>query len=183
MTRTLLEKIKGLQYFRGLQDLRNILVEFLSTVTALETNSVIVGKIRLNAEVASIGTPFIPGKVYRVITLEPGDDFSNIGYVADDVLFIATGATPTSWTASDVVFEDFEIVPHFNDIDVNLTTDIQKIGAGNTQYFLKITNNKFIENKIYTSGLGDNLPIDNNTIEVVSTLTTDFTYFKIEVYN
>jgi len=183
MAKTLLERIKSLQYYRGLQDLRILLIEFLSTITSLETNSVIVGKIRLNAEVASIGTPFIIGKVYRVITLEPGDDFSNIGYVAEDTLFTATGTTPTAWTASDVVFEDFEIVPHFNDIDVNLTTDIQKIGVGNTQYFLKITNNKFIDNKLYTSGLGDLLPIDTNTIEVTSTLSTAFTYFKIEVYN
>lgn len=180
---TTLEKIKKLQYFNGLKNLKVILEEFFSSVTALETNSVIVGKIRLSSEIATVGTPFIIGKVYRVSTLEPGDDFSNIGYVAEDVLFTATGTTPTAWTSSDVVFEDFEAVTHYNDVDVNFTTDIQKTGLNNTEYFLKITNNKFIDNKLYTSGLGDELPIDTNTIKVTSSLTTDFTYFKIEVYN
>ena len=41
MAKTLIEKIKDLKYFAGLRDLKVILVEFLSTVTALETNSAI----------------------------------------------------------------------------------------------------------------------------------------------
>ena len=74
------------------------------------------------------------------------------------------------------------MVTHFNDVDTNLYTSILSV-LGEQKYLIKITNNKFIDNKLFTIGLGDSLPIDNNTIEVISSLSTNFTYFKIEVYN
>ena len=38
------------------------------------------------------------GSTYVISYLEPGDDFSNVGYVSEEVPFVATGTTPTTWT-------------------------------------------------------------------------------------
>ena len=180
MTQTLLEKIKGLQYFRGLQDLRDILVNFLSTVTALQTNSVIVGySTRENVDVTS-GTLVI-GKEYIVGQQEPGDDFSNVGYVTDGVPFIATGTTPTTWTNNSTVSYytgDINII--YNDLDPSLTISTGEVNSqfGKTSFI--ISNNKFLQAKTYPvfeTALAT--VVDDNTIEFDKVGG----YFKIEVYN
>ncbi len=43
------------------------------------------------------------GKKYTIDLLQAGDDFTNVGYVADLAEFIATGTTPTVWTNATVV--------------------------------------------------------------------------------
>lgn len=44
--------------------------------------------------------PLIVGETYTIATYETGDDFTNVGAAsnAQDVEFIATGTTPTTWT-------------------------------------------------------------------------------------
>jgi hypothetical protein len=180
MTQSLLDRIKGLQYFRGLQDLRNILIEFLSTVTALETNSVIVGySTRENIDVTS-GT-LVVGKEYIVGQQEPGDNFSNVGYVSDGVPFVATGTTPTTWTNNSTVsYYTGDIVVIYNDLDPSLviTTGAVNGQFGKTSFV--ITNDKFLQAKTY--------PVFETALAtVVNDNTIEFDkvggYFKIEVYN
>lgn len=43
------------------------------------------------------------GVTYRIDTLQAGDDFSNVGYTAPGVDFVATGTTPTVWANSTEV--------------------------------------------------------------------------------
>lgn len=45
------------------------------------------------------------GTQYVIETLQAGDDFTNVGYVSDGVVFTATGTTPTVWTNSTEVIE------------------------------------------------------------------------------
>lgn len=46
----------------------------------------------------------VTGKTYVIVSLVAGDDFTNVGYVADGTPFVATGTTPTAWTEETVVF-------------------------------------------------------------------------------
>jgi hypothetical protein len=48
----------------------------------------------------------IPGHSYTIDSLETGDDFSNVGYVSEGTAFIATGATPTTYTNATVVTDN-----------------------------------------------------------------------------
>lgn len=45
----------------------------------------------------------VTGKTYVINTLVVGDDFANVGYVAQSTPFVATGTTPTTWTNSTEV--------------------------------------------------------------------------------
>ena len=47
----------------------------------------------------------IAGKTYVTPKLEAGDDFANVGYIADNVNFVATGTTPTVWANSTDIYE------------------------------------------------------------------------------
>ena len=180
MAKTLIEKIKDLKYFAGLRDLKTILLDFLSTVTALETNSVIVGySTRENVSITS-GTLVI-GKEYIVGQQETGDDFSNVGYVTDGVPFIATGTTPTTWTNNSTVsYYTGDITIIYNDLDPSLIISTGEVNSqfGKTSFI--ISNNKFLQAKTYPvfeTALAT--VVDDNTIEFDKVGG----YFKIEVYN
>jgi hypothetical protein len=65
--------------------------------------------------VTSSSGVLIVGKDYLITTLAVGDDFTNVGYVADGVIFTATGigafATPTNWTNGTVVIDVADSAP------------------------------------------------------------------------
>lgn len=42
--------------------------------------------------------PLVVGETYRIDNLNPGDDFSNVGYMMPEMSFVATGTTPTNWS-------------------------------------------------------------------------------------
>jgi hypothetical protein len=46
----------------------------------------------------------VVGKSYVIYELQPGDIFTNVGYISEGVPFIATGTTPTTWTNSTDVY-------------------------------------------------------------------------------
>lgn len=52
----------------------------------------------------AVTAPLIVGEQYLIQTLALGDNFSNVGFTAEDVPFIATGTTPTDWTNGTVVY-------------------------------------------------------------------------------
>ena len=180
MTKTLLQKIQGLQYFRGLQDLRRILIEFLQTATALETNSVIAGEMIIGSVAFPQGSPFTVGKKYRVDTLQVGDNFTNIGYTTVGVAFIATGTTPTTWTNnSSVSLIQQDLIIFYNDLAPTVVIE----NTNSLDYNIKITNGGFVANKTFPNIVGgsDINIVDNNTINFNA--QNQPRYFKIEVYN
>jgi len=50
----------------------------------------------------------VVGKTYLITELNPGgmgtDDFTNVGYVTQNIPFVATGTTPTEWLAGTIVY-------------------------------------------------------------------------------
>lgn len=44
------------------------------------------------------------GKSYMIVDLQPGDDFTNVGFVTVGVAFTATGTTPTVWVNKTEVY-------------------------------------------------------------------------------
>lgn len=177
---TILEKIRNLTYFDGLRQLRLILEEFFSTVTALIISNSLVGRIiQYKGEAISEGTLQI-GETYRIEELQLGDDFSNVGYVSDGVPFIATNTTPTTWTNGTAVATEntiYEII--FNDVDENV---IVTNDPNSQDVNIIITNELFNVNKTFP-----NIPA-GSSVRVVDTNTIYFNkqntprYFKIEVY-
>ena len=123
---TTLQKIENIQYFDGLKSLKVVLEEFFSSITTLETNSVIVGYSSRESVTIESGSLLI-GKEYVIAQQESGDNFSNVGYVSNGVPFIATGTTPTTWTnGTQVEYYTGDIVVIYNDIDNSLqvTTEV-----------------------------------------------------------
>lgn len=178
---TTLEKINSLQYYDGLKKVKEVLKSIFSSITSLETNSVIVGKVSLKTKEVVAGTPLIVGKKYSV-SIDGTDNFTNVGFISDNTTFLATGATPTLWTTSSVRELDSQLSVNFNDVDNNVQLDWTRAG-GNPRYLLKITNNKFIESKVFPYLESGSVSfLDNNTLEF-STGTESFIYFKIEIYN
>lgn len=98
------------------------------------------------------GEPLVIGTTYTVGYLYAGDDFSNVGYVADDVPFIATGTTPTTWangsTVKEIISSVFPVItPIENTLGITLTTSFR---ASNT-FFLNSNLPVFLENKTFLS--------------------------------
>ena len=174
---TTLQKIQNLTYYDGLGKLKRILVDFFSSITSLETNSVIVGKSTLSLDTQTSGTLVI-GKEYIIHSLLSGDDFSNVGFVSVDIPFIATGTTPTTWTNStEVVFQTGSVNIIFNDVDSNLKVYLDLIYEG---IMFEITNEAFLVNKTYPVLEASIATILNNNKITFNNATG---YFKIEVYN
>ncbi len=53
----------------------------------------------------------VVGKTYNIAALQPGDNFANVGYLADGDDFVATGTTPTTWTNSTSVLNVTDSAP------------------------------------------------------------------------
>lgn len=189
---TTLEKIKKLNYYDGLFKLKNILVDFLSSITSLETNSVIVAEVRVDDSNTLQSGTLVVGRKYYIDTtdLAVGDDFSNVGFVAEGQVFTAIGTTPTNWTNSTPVreiIEDYNII--FNDIDttnLNITLDYN---PSNQSYLLfEISNSGFIDSKSAAfTGISSNYNFsttDTLSINITESINKDLRGFvKIEVYN
>jgi hypothetical protein len=105
-------------------------------------------------------TPLVIGSTYVVYYLAPGDDFSNVGYVATNVAFVATGTTPTTWTnGSQIaeiissVFPTFEVVE--NTLGITLTSSYINLNSFSLNSDLPV----FLQNKTVCSPYGF---LDNN---------------------
>lgn len=70
----------------------------------------------------------IVGKKYYIEELASGDDFSNVGYVEDGEIFIATGTTPEIWENGTVVeITGYDINIMENTIDEDLIVEVENI--------------------------------------------------------
>jgi hypothetical protein len=176
-TKTLLEEIKALQYFAGLRDLKKILVEFLSTVTALETNSILIGRTTFTETEYSNGTLEV-GKLYIISNVQPGDNFTNVGFIETGSYFVATGTTPSIWTNNTVIKKVENIMDIFyNDIDSNIIVE-DTIYQDSAKIKITITNNKFIDPKVFVTNT-EYIFVNSNVIII----SPNDEKFKIEVYN
>ena len=177
MAKTLIEKIKDLKYFAGLRDLKVILVEFLQTVTALETNSTIVGEVTQINTIQTSGT-LIVGEIYQIDMINNTDDFSNIGFTFVSTPFVATGTTPTNWSNGSIARRIQRILRiDFNDIDVNTLSKTIIDDSNNPTCQLTITNSKFINPfKVFGTNVTPKVIDSNNILIPVGR-------FKIEIFN
>lgn len=174
--KTILEKIKNLNYYDGLQKVKDVLQDIFSNLTQLETNSTMLGEvIRVNTDQTS--GSLIVGQVYSITTVNSGDDFTNVGRINNNA-FVATQSIPNSWTNGSVVTKNERVLRvDFNDLDENYTskTIIGSTGVATCQ--LTITNSKFFDPfKVFTSNI-------TSTIINPNTILLSMGRFKLEVYN
>jgi len=189
---TTLEKIKKLQYFNGLKNLRIILEEFFSSVTALETNSVIVAEVRVDSSTTLNSGTLTVGRKYYIdnTDLQAGDDFTNVGFVVEGQVFTATGTTPTDWSGETPVteiIEEYSVI--YNDIDnSNLNISLDYNPSDESYLNFTILNNGFTTSKSAAfTGVSSNYSFtstNNLAINISANLGQNNKGFvKIEVYN
>ena len=89
-----------------------------------------VGRIEYSESDVIINEPLSVGRIYRIVTLSPGDNFTNVGYDGISDYFSATGQYPISWNSSVLklvsfentisvdTFDDFRLIPYSYDVDV-----------------------------------------------------------------
>ncbi len=130
------------------------------------------------------------GKTYNIESLVAGDDFANVGYVADNTPFIATGTTPTVWTNSTVVVNITDSAPVATVLEnsLPLAPTYSYVSGGN-----------FIASAIGAFPLGKTCPSIENGISALGSVeanaakrdsddtikisgTLDNTRFEIRVY-
>lgn len=181
MAKTILQKINDLQYYDGLRGVKEILRNIFSSITSLETNSVIVGAVKTDLTSFPQNSLLVIGKKY-LVSLSLGDNFTNIGYIDDNSTFIATGTTPLIWNNNSFVqgLSQDQLVINFNDIDPNVYVDF----LPTQEISIKITNGKFLPLKTFTTFTNGYEYIDNNTIKVLNGGAVNAKRpIKIEVYN
>ena len=175
-TKTVLQKINSLEYFDGLRAVKDILRNIFSSITSLETNSVLLYKREGNNEALTSGLLTV-GKRYLIYTLQLGDDFSNVGYILDTPSFIATGTTPLVWTNStSVQYQNLTYSEIFNDTGAVLSID--ENATNGTRLKLTSTNNIFSNDKYFFTGEGTNLIYQD-----VNTVYLPQGKGKLEIYN
>jgi hypothetical protein len=145
-------------------------------------------------------TPLVIGNTYMVRYLASGDDFSNVGYVANEVPFVATGTTPTTWINGSQVIEILSSVfPTFEVIENTLGITLTVSCKDAISFFINSNLPVFIQNKTvcFPSGFLDNNEIIqsrgisrlNNSTIVLGQVTplgnySDYPYpIEIKVYN
>ncbi len=76
--------------------------------------------------------PLIAGHKYIIPFLEAGDDFSNVGYIADNVSFIATGTIATVYINNTNLIDETASIPILTILEGDLAiTPAYSFGAGN----------------------------------------------------
>lgn len=150
-------------------------------VTQLEVSKVIVGDTTLNIIEVPFGTSLIPGERYYV-SIANGDDFTNVGYVEDEKVFVATGTTPTLWQASGFPTTVSRIVVDTNIYYNNLDPNFEAVPIENLSISFNLTNSGYVLNKTLPNIIDAKFVViqDSNTITFKPQV--EKTYFKIEVY-
>lgn len=74
----------------------NLKADTIFGVTQMPYQSYVV-RLTENLQWTNSG-PLVVGETYRIDNLNPGDDFSNVGYMMPEMSFVATGTTPTNWS-------------------------------------------------------------------------------------
>lgn len=116
------------------------------------------------------------GSTYVISYVEPGDDFTNIGYTADDVPFVATGTTATNWTNGTYVTR-YGIIAEVMGNDTGDTFTLEYDYGNNRELKVTGTNDTFTANKLFLIGNNVSYTRDNaNVVSFVGLATYDITY-------
>jgi hypothetical protein len=167
---------KNIKYLPPFEVLHSRLPEYLGQanqqIQSLQISKTVLGELESTLEVYQ-GAPLILGRQYTVY-LEEGDDFSNTGFVENNLPFIAIAENPIVWSNSSIVQLIKPLTIYYNDIDPNIYVE-----NDNGVKILKITNNGFVENKTFPNVASGAIVVDSNTINLGQ---SPGRYFKIEVY-
>jgi hypothetical protein len=125
------------------------------------------------------------GKTYVIESLNPGDDFTNVGFppMAAAGIFTATGTTPTDWTNGTVVTNMTDSQPVVNKLQdtIGVTVTLEWILTSQLTMTFRKTN-AFPESKFWnnTSNIAR---VDNSLLVAnISTLPA-FNQYEFRVYN
>lgn len=122
----------------------------------------------------------IVGHVYNIVTLQAGDDFSNVGYVSQGVDFVATGTTPTDWTHSTRVLDKTVSAPIptvlYNDLGITISYSYEGIGV------YEATLSSPIDLSKATLNFGSSYTNDGYTYVLFNVLFTSSTTIIISTY-
>jgi hypothetical protein len=123
----------------------------------------------------------VVGQKYIVDKLEVGDNFTNVGYVSEGVIFTATGTTPTNWSNGSRLIDVFESQPIIDNVifdTLPLTVGWGDDGSGNFGSILESAGLFNVEKTFFIdmTRVSDDLIVLNSG--------SDFSYLQvtIEVY-
>lgn len=127
-----------------------------------EDAKVLMTSMETSYTTVTAGHTFEIGNTYLVQTLNVGDDFTNIGYVTQNVTFIATGTTPTTWTNGSIVHKlhvtanDFQNTFDEGSIKINFSASS---GGNDGSYIITSDVFTFAYDKLFVLGSveGENL--------------------------
>jgi hypothetical protein len=155
-----------------------------SSSSSLVCNALLKTKLKVTVTSGSL----IIGNEYYITTYQSGDDFINVGALANvsGETFIATGTTPTDWSNGsslvNVTLSSPEITIQGTNTLGAITIDWGVPTGGSITSFIK-SNSLFTEDKtlIFTNGATATY-IDDSTIKIVVGIGNYISSFKIEVY-
>lgn len=72
-----------------------------------------VALLSQHPQTLSLGDPLVIGETYKIISLEEGDDFTNVGASVNTPgeMFVATGTTPAVWTLTTLFYSFLPSAP------------------------------------------------------------------------
>jgi len=132
------------------------------------------------------------GKQYFIGGVQPGDDFTNVGFppMAVSGVFTATGTTPTDWSNGTQVINITDSQPVVNKLQdtIGVTVALEFIQFNVQPAQLVITfrkNNGFPESKFWNNRVDAIIRANNNLLVVIppgSSMVSDNQY-EFRVYN
>ena len=128
-------------------------------------------------------------KLYVIYTLNPGDDFANVGFTGVGIPFLATRTTPTSWIAGTEVINLTDSAPELIILDNDLS-ELSTLYSSVGNYTIEANPKTFTINKTWTMlapiGEGElmqRLTDDQIAIQTGTDGSLNETSFEIRVYN
>lgn len=167
----------------GIQSISEAVLSSGGSTPVTPTYKVYTAKIDTVIISTTSGTLVI-GKTYVLAGVAAGDNFANVGYLADNVAFVATATTPTVWSNGTEVTNITDSQPTvivlqdtFPGISVALETQIT-----NALYNLTFRkSNVFILTKFFPTTSGSNFSIKSDSLLTADPLSNGDYEFK--VYN
>ena len=108
--------------------------------------------------------PFIIGQSYRIVTYNPGDNFTNVGAPINgsDVYFIATGTTAARWTNESLITANY---------GAPRVTNVFENTIGNVWWMYESTGRyTFVSNHLFTTDKTYITYTNTNTLNAVGNL-------------
>jgi hypothetical protein len=145
---------------------------------------ILAGEFKVTATQVPFGANLVEGEQYFA-QLANNDDFSNVGYVAENQIFTAAETVPAVWQDTNfpsLLYKvELEKKISFNELDPNFEIELLSNGS----LLFQVTNVSFEgENTIPLFPQVDKVEVlDANNIQVTGYAFEKKNYFKIEVYD